>query len=395
MKRLTKEQFVANFRNKFPNKKFDFTVSTYKSSKIKMVVKCDKGHLFNIRPCDLMNGYGCNVCGGTKKMTTEDFIKKGTFVHNGYFSYEHTDFINANSNVIITCPIHGDIKVKANNHLNGANCKFCSKEHITHEITKFQSVNKTTRKLTLEDFKERLYKKWGNKYIVKEGEKYIKNNIPITIICTKHGEFSITPNHILNGRGCPICGRNKHKTVKEIIDAIKNAQPYSHYDYSHIVYRNIHTPIELKCNKCGTVFRNSPSNLIFYKNGCQGCNQSNLENEIEYILKKHNIKYEKQKTFKWLKYKRLLRLDFYLTECKIAIECQGIQHFKEVNFGNGCSTQNEIFAKDMLKQKLCKDNNIDILYYANYHIDFPYEVYEDKNKLINFIKTKINGTSYQ
>lgn len=387
MKKLTKEQFIVNFKKKFPNKHFDFSESAYENTKVKIHVKCEKGHIFEIRPNDLMNGYGCNICGGTKKMNNDDFIKKANKIHNGYFSYEHTFLKNVNSKVIVTCPIHGDIEVKANNHLNGANCRFCSKEKITHKISRLQKVNSSTKKLSSDDFKQKLYNKWGEKYTVKDNEEYIKNNVPIMIICKEHGEFPITPNHILSGQGCPICSKNKKKTREEIIQCIKKAQPYSDYDFSKVVYRNIHTPIELKCNKCGTTFFNSPSNLIFYKNGCQGCNQSSIENEIEYILQDNKITYEKQKTFGWLKYKRLLRLDFYLPDYKLAIECQGIQHFKEIVFGNNRTCLKEDTFKDNLKRKLCKENNVNILYYANYHIDFPYKVYEDKKELIEIIKS--------
>lgn len=52
-----------------------------------------------------------------------------------------------------------------------------------------------------------------------------------------------------------------------------------------------------------------------------------LENIMEDFLTKNKIKYEKQKTFKWLKYKHNLYIDFYLIEYNIAIECQGEQHF--------------------------------------------------------------------
>lgn len=388
MRKQTLEEFILKFKTKFPNKKYDFSNSIYINTHTKMKVKCEYGHSFEIRPCDLLNGYGCPVCGGTKKMTKEEFIENAKIVHNNYFSYEHCNFINVNSKVIVTCPVHGDFEVKASNHLNGANCKICSKENIIHKITLRPKRNASTKKLTTEIFKEKLKKMWGDRYVCPEDEEYINNKTPMNILCKEHGIFTITPNHILSGRGCPICGRNKKKTTQQIIEEIKNAQPYSDYDYDEVVYKGIHRHIKLKCNKCGTIFYNSPSNLIKNKNGCPGCNASQMEIEMKDFLSKNNIKYETEKTFQWLKNQGNMFLDFYLPDFNVTIECQGIQHFKDVNFGNSVSLVKETQMRDRIKKELCEKHNIKVYYYANYHYDFPYYVYEDKNILIDDIRFK-------
>lgn len=388
MRKQTLEEFILKFKTKFPNKKYDFSNSMYINTHTKMKVKCEYGHSFEIRPCDLLNGYGCPVCGGTKKMTKEEFIENAKIVHNNYFSYEHCNFINVNSKVIVTCPVHGDFEVKASNHLNGANCKICSKENIVHKITLRPKRNASTKKLTTEIFKEKLKKMWGDRYVCPEDEEYINNKTPMNILCKEHGIFTITPNHILSGRGCPICGRNKKKTTQQIIEEIKNAQPYSDYDYDEVVYKGIHRHIKLKCNKCGTIFYNSPSNLIKNKNGCPGCNASQMEIEMKDFLSKNNINYETEKTFEWLKNQGNMFLDFYLPDFNVTIECQGIQHFKDVNFGNSVSLVKETQMRDRIKKELCEKHNIKVYYYANYHYDFPYYVYEDKNILIDDIRFK-------
>ena len=388
MRKQTLEEFILKFKTKFPNKKYDFSNSMYINTHTKMKVKCEYGHSFEIRPCDLLNGYGCPVCSGTKKMTKEEFIENAKIVHNNYFSYEHCNFINVNSKVIVTCPVHGDFEVKASNHLNGANCKICSKENIVHKITLRPKRNASTKKLTTEIFKEKLKKMWGDRYVCPEDEEYINNKTPMNILCKEHGIFTITPNHILSGRGCPICGRNKKKTTQQIIEEIKNAQPYSDYDYDEVVYKGIHRHIKLKCNKCGTIFYNSPSNLIKNKNGCPGCNASQMEIEMKDFLSKNNINYETEKTFEWLKNQGNMFLDFYLPDFNVTIECQGIQHFKDVNFGNSVSLVKETQMRDRIKKELCEKHNIKVYYYANYHYDFPYYVYENKNILIDDIRFK-------
>lgn len=96
--------------------------------------------------------------------------------------------------------------------------------------------------------------------------------------------------------------------------------------------------------------------------------------------------------FPWLKDKRFMRLDFYLPNNNIAIECQGIQHFTDVVFGNGCQTLQGIQRRDKLKKQLCNDNGINVIYYANYKFDFPYSVFTNKDEIIEYIKGIGNGT---
>ena len=387
MRKQTLNEFVVKFKKKYPNKNFSFEKSEYNDSHTKMTVICDKGHEFNIRPCDLLNGYGCNICGGTKKLTKEEFIEKSNFVHKKYFTYEHCDFKTVSNLVTVTCPIHGDVQVKASNHLNGANCKKCQIEGITHETEKLPHINKSTKKLNTEEFKKRAKEVWGDKYIIDEKTIYKKSNIPLIITCREHGPFSITPNHFLSGRGCPDCGKNKKKTTEVIIKEIKAAQPYSDFDFSYVNYKGIHKNITLKCNKCGTIFSNAPSNLIKYKNGCPGCNGSQMELEIKDFLLKNNIIFEREKKFDWLVFNSNLKLDFYLPNYNAVIECQGIQHFKSTCFGEIESSLEENKLRDEIKKKLCVEHGLKIYYYANYHIDFPYYVYEDKETMLNDIKT--------
>lgn len=40
---------------------------------------------------------------------------------------------------------------------------------------------------------------------------------------------------------------------------------------------------------------------------------------------------------------------------------------------------------DKKKKQLCQEHKIQIIYYADYDYDFPYNVITDKNKIINEI----------
>lgn len=88
----------------------------------------------------------------------------------------------------------------------------------------------------------------------------------------------------------------------------------------------------------------------------------------------------------------LQSLDFYLPDYNVAIECQGEQHFKPVDFdGKGKEwaerSYKENVRRDEYKQKLCIENGITLLYYSDI---ISNSVYNNINNLIEWIiKRKI------
>ena len=89
MKKLTTEEFKKRYYEKYGDK-YNLEKVDYYNNKTEIIVTCPIHGDFKIRPNDLMMGQGCPYCGGTKKLNTEAFIKKASYVHNNYFSYEKT-----------------------------------------------------------------------------------------------------------------------------------------------------------------------------------------------------------------------------------------------------------------------------------------------------------------
>ena len=65
-----------------------------------------------------------------------------------------------------------------------------------------------------------------------------------------------------------------------------------------------------------------------------------------------------------------MRLDFYLPELNIAIECHGPQHFIQAkNIWSDTAEKLKITqVRDQSKHKQCKEHNIQILYYSTAHL---------------------------
>lgn len=300
---------------------------------------------------------------------TETFINKSLKIHGNKYDYSKVKYINSHAKVNIICPIHGEFKMIANNHLNGQGCPDCG----------------GTKKLTKEQFIEKANKIHGNKYDYSKVE-YINNKTRVCITCPKHGEFLMRPNDHLSGHGCPDCGGTKKDSTKSIINKFKKIHG-DKYDYSKVNYFNAHTNVLIVCPIHGE-FPQSPHDHL-KGCGCPKCNQSKLEKEIEQLLIENKIEYLSQKHYEWLKRQTL---DFYLPQYNIAIECQGRQHFTDNNFFELFEVIKE---RDERKRKLCEEHGIKLLYYSNLGIDYPYEVFENKEKLLEEILTKNCEESYE
>lgn len=240
------------------------------------------------------------------------------------------------------------------------------------------------KKLTNNQFIEKAKKIHGEKYDYSKVE-YINNRTKVCIICPIHGEFWQTPNKHLLGSGCQICGNELISIIKRSnkIDFINKANfVHNHkYDYSKVEYVNARTKVCIICPEHGE-FWQTPDDHLHGKE-CPFCKTSKIEKLISNVLCENNVSFEQQKKFEWLGKQSL---DFYLPDYNIAIECQGKQHFEAVEHFGGLKGFKKTLLRDKKKRKLCKNNNIGLLYYSDLNIDFPYEVITDINNLINVIK---------
>ena len=351
MNKLTTEEFKKRYKEKFGDF-YNLDKVEYINNKTEVIIVCPIHGDFKKRPDSLMDGGKCPYCSKTAKTDEDTFFEKLRYVHNNFFEYVKGSFTNVSSHIGAICPIHGLWYPKANCHLNGSNCPKCSKEKIKHDIRKLPKKNKSTKKYDTNEFKNKVIELYGDKYNLEKVE-YIDNKTPITVGCKIHGDFQITPNHLLSGRGCSKCSCNYHYNTEEIINKFKEVHG-DKYIYSGSCYSRTHDYITVTCPIHGD-FKTSASNHLKGE-GCPKCNNSKLENEIMLMLDKQGIKYKfRERSIPWLEG---LELDFYLIDKKIAIECQGLQHFEPVEIFGGEEMFKYRIENDIKKKILCEENGI-------------------------------------
>ena len=139
---------------------------------------------------------GCKDIGKTwttKKSTLDEFISKANRIHKNYYNYSKTNYINCETDITISCPLHGEFQQQPRHHLHGSGCKKCHYEFLH-----------STLKQSTQDFVRKANKIHDNYYDYSLVD-YKNWRIDVKIICPKHGTFEQIPNHHLRGSGCPKC----------------------------------------------------------------------------------------------------------------------------------------------------------------------------------------------
>ena len=283
------------------------------------------------------------------------------------------EYKGKDTKILFKCNICGyEWKTRTDHIINGCGCPMCcnKQRHEKYAKTHNQFISELKQKGILDK--------------IEVLEEYYTNATPILVKCKKCGyEWKIKPSHLLQNQLCRKCANEEKKktNIQFILDLerkglLDDVLPLEDY-------KSCKEKILFKCLKCGGEWYARPDNILQNK-GCPICKTSSLENDIEELLIENNIKFTKQYCPHFLNNGRShLRLDFYLPQYNIAIECQGLQHFKPIKFWGGDEGLKERIERDEKKYKLCKDNGIEILYYTKMEVPktFNHE-YLDKNELI-------------
>ena len=299
-----------------------------------MCIICPEHGEFWQTPAAHVRGHGCPICSKYKKgkhtVTTENLIKKCNNVHNNKYSYEKTKYIDANTKICVTCPVHGDFYILPFHHLNGQGCPKCKGRNLTQDdvIAKFKEIHKDKY-----DYSKVIFSKIKEK---------------VCIICPEHGEFWQTPQKHINGQGCPICGGRAKLTTPIFIEKSNNIHNFK-YIYSNVEYINNKTYIDIICPIHG-LFKQLPYNHL-KGHGCPKCVETTSKQEciIYNFIKKIDKDIMQSKRDVIFPYE----LDLYSLKHNIAIEYNGLYWHNEKNVVNNYH---------LMKTKLCEKQGIKLIH---------------------------------
>lgn len=124
--KITTDEFIKR-ANIAHGSKFTYSKVEYVNAHTNVVITCPVHGDFEQRPMHHNNGFGCPKCSSKHQYSTEEFIDKANEVHAGRYVYSSTVYTSKEEKVVITCPIHGDFEQRAGAHLRGQGCSKCTK----------------------------------------------------------------------------------------------------------------------------------------------------------------------------------------------------------------------------------------------------------------------------
>ena len=207
---ITTERFIKLATEKHGGK-YTYGKTHYRGSKEKVTITCPEHGDFEQRANAHLFGKGCLRCSNNNRMSTEDFIAKARAKHGDKYNYSRAEYSGALKKLTISCPEHGDFQQKADSHLRGQGCKHCRDRSITD---------------TTDSFTEKAARRHGGKYNYAKVMYGETQRDKVVITCPEHGDFEQSPQHHLDGCGCPKCsaaGPSKPET--ELFEFIKSISP--------------------------------------------------------------------------------------------------------------------------------------------------------------------------
>ena len=254
------------------------------------------------------------------KVAKEEFLNRLYDKYKNKYTYISGYISMTNGKIKIRHNICGNIyEVLPNNLLNNnRKCPCCNKN----------------KKVTLDDFLNRLYDEYGNRYIYISGYKNMKSgkNNKIKLKCNMcKNIIEVNPDNLLNNnRNCKYCneinkkklGKDKIKEYEKIFLNRFNKELSDEYELLS-KYNGNNSHVLIKHKLCNNTFKVTPNNLLGYnKTKCPNCSHrfSKKEDEL-YEFIKSIYKY------KIIRNKRLLNnkeIDIYLPKLKFGIEFNGL-----------------------------------------------------------------------
>lgn len=333
-RQLTTDEFIAKSIKRFGDR-FDYSKTQYVRKDVELIVTCKRHGDIVTTPEQLFwSTYGCKDCDFEipRENRKARMLAKAVEVHGDRYDYSRVIYVNSNDPVEIICPVHGSFWQGLYQHTaKKTNCPKCFRDN---------------EKLSQAEFIGRARHVHGDVYDY-DKVVYVHGQIPVTITCRKHGDFTQRANSHLSGNGCKECFLEGNKlTTEEFIENARRVHGDT-YDYSKVNYLGNKVEVEIVCPRHGS-FWQKPNSHVSSKNGCRLCYESKGEKAVEVVLKKYGIEHIREYRIPPYRY----RYDFYLPEFNVFIEFHGHQHYQPVGLFGGDEAHQLVKKNDKMKVRL-------------------------------------------
>lgn len=267
-KKVTTEDFIRRARE-LHGDKYDYAKTVYVAAIKDVTIICPTHGEFQQRPANHLSGRGCHECGGNKPLTVSKFIERANTKHGYRYDYSQVNFRNVEDKTTIICPDHGPFEQRVMSHLRGFNCPKCGRESVAGKLGH-----------SLERFLQEARDAHGDKYDY-SAVQYKNALSKIKIICPEHGAFHQTPASHVRGVACSKCSDlisadKRRLSTDEFISRAREVHG-NKYDYSRADYVTSHAKVEIICPDHGSFWQSAANHTKGNKAGCPGCAVSGFD----------------------------------------------------------------------------------------------------------------------
>lgn len=210
-----------------------------------------------------------------KILNTSAFINRSVELWGTTYDYSLVRYIDTVHKVRIICRVHGEFEQLPSNHYKYG-CASCGR--------KLNVRNNQLKERCRREFVEKATRVHANKYTYLRSD-YSDAVTKVVVTCTTHGDFNVSPNNHLRGKGCPTCGFESARLSK-----VKSFDEHhlqfkaiygDRYEYSSVAWSGSSTPISVICKHHG-VFRIIPY-LHAQGRECPSCSNQYSKISIEWL----------------------------------------------------------------------------------------------------------------
>ncbi|WP_228307310.1 hypothetical protein [Priestia sp. J2] len=276
-KRKTHEEFVEQVHGLVGNE-YEL-LEKYVDAKTKIEIKHNKcNHVYPVSPNKFIGGRRCPKCtakkrGDNRRISHTEFLEKfNELAGDQYEICKGERYVGNDVHIKIKHNMcNHEYPVLPSNFLRGTRCPKCY----------------GNTRMTMYDFKKRIYELVADEYSVCEGEDY-KN--AQTILMMRHNkcgyEYPVTPNKFTQGRRCPECSKEKRGKSRRVDpdEFMKKLSEITGSEYEVLDgYTTSKTHIRVKHEVCQHEYSVLPSNIL-KGSKCPKC-YGNVKKDTEYYKK--------------------------------------------------------------------------------------------------------------
>lgn len=329
VERYTTEEFKRKLKSVNPNVEI---LGQYVKSLLPIRTKClIDGYIWDVRPGDLLSGYGCPKCGKLSMALNQqikygEFIERLSKIHKGKIIHIG-NYVNLNTITEFKCmkDNHTWFASPSNVIHNETGCPVCA-NNIKYSTEKFiefmSSINPEIEVL--------------GEYTGKENKIKCRCKVDNHIWYPKAGNLKNKKSK------CPVCSKKAAAEAislseEEFISRIFEINPNLELMSEFYITRK---KVLMKCKECNHIWNATPRDLLYSKSGCPECAAKQIESRLANLAKKLACNIFEENSIK--EYKEcinprtgyVLPYDIYIeyNNRKYLIEIHGPQHERYIPY---------------------------------------------------------------